>query len=518
MYQQTAQGLASLGRGGDDTLVHMNQGEVAALNAINQAVKNRPLSINPHTGMPEAMDMTDILLGLGIGALTVFTGGAAAAAAPALLGVAEGGMGALAAGAGAGALTGAALNATKAAVKGDEDIGTAAGFGAVSGALGGLGGGIGAAGEAAGSGAAESAIGDVTSSAIPKDPSLLTSTVNPAAGTTVPTVTDATTNLAASNANTLGLSPASYQNLLDSTFPAVGGPTVPTTSDIVANQATQMGTNAATTQTGLAALTPPPSANIPEVTGAVSSPNPFEQSLNAMVSKFDQPMTGVDKALIGTNLATAGLEDQYKQQALNEQAGARQAQDIVNQYRTAGKKAGVTPVLPQELLSLSNKPTHFAAGGTVRDVQGLGAITPGYINQQPMTDFYPQSMIPQAQPLQRSMPIRHEVIGYADGGPVGYGFTEGGDVGGGDEGLLHGPGTGQSDGIMGLIEGEEGQEPVRLADSEFVIPADVVSALGDGSTKAGARVLYDMMDRIRQMAYGHTQQMNPVDPSKVLPA
>ena len=135
-----------------------------------------------------------------------------------------------------------------------------------------------------------------------------------------------------------------------------------------------------------------------------------------------------------------------------------------------------------------------------------------------MTDFYPQSMIPQAQPLQRSMPIRHEVIGYADGGPVGYGFTEGGDVGGGDEGLLHGPGTGQSDGIMGLIEGEQGQEPVRLADSEFVIPADVVAALGDGSTKAGASALYDMLDRVRQQAYGHTQQMNPVDPSKVMPA
>ena len=91
------------------------------------------------------------------------------------------------------------------------------------------------------------------------------------------------------------------------------------------------------------------------------------------------------------------------------------------------------------------------------------------------------------------------------------------DTGGGDEGLLHGPGTGQSDGIMGLIQGEQGQEPVRLADSEFVIPADVVAALGDGSTKAGAGILYDMLDRIRQQAYGHIRQANPVDPAKVLP-
>ena len=514
MYQQTAQGLASLGRGGDDTLVHMNKSEVAALNAINQAANNRPLTINPHTGMPEAMDLTSILLGLGIGAAAIMTGGAAAAAAPALIGAEAGGMGALALGAGAGALTGAGLNAAKAAAMGDEDIGTAAGFGAVSGALGGLGGGLGVAGEAAGAG--EGAIADATTAAIPKDPSALIGEVNNVP--TVMTQADKTALLATDNANALGLSPGSYQNLLDTTLPSATGPTVPTSGDIVANQASQMGANAGTTNTGLAAITPPSSANIPEVAGATTQPGAFEQSFNAMTSKFDQPLTGTDKALLGASLATSGLEDQYKQQGLNEQAGARQAQDIVNQYRQAGKKAGVTPALPQELLSMANKPTHFAAGGTIRDVQGLEAIAPGYINQQSMTDFYPQSMIPQAQPLQRSMPIRHEVIGYADGGPIGYGFTEGGDVGGGDEGLLHGPGTGQSDGIMGLIEGEQGQEPVRLADSEFVIPADVVAALGDGSTKAGANILYDMMDRIRQQAYGHIKQANPVDPSKVLPA
>jgi hypothetical protein len=70
---------------------------------------------------------------------------------------------------------------------------------------------------------------------------------------------------------------------------------------------------------------------------------------------------------------------------------------------------------------------------------------------------------------------------------------------------------------MGLIGGEQGQEPVRLAEGEFVIPADVVSALGDGSTKAGAQALYDMLDRVRQMAYGHTQQTNPVNPDQVMP-
>ena len=77
MYHNTASGLASLGRGGDDTLVHMNKGEVAALNALNYAANNRPLTVNPQTGLPEAMDLTDILLGLGMAAATIATAGAA---------------------------------------------------------------------------------------------------------------------------------------------------------------------------------------------------------------------------------------------------------------------------------------------------------------------------------------------------------------------------------------------------------------------------------------------------------
>ena len=148
MYS-VANRLARQGRGGDDTLVHMNRGEVAGLNAINHLVNNRPLSINPTTGLPEAMDLTDILIGLGIGAAAMFTGGAAAAAAPALLGVEAGGMGALAAGAGAGALTGAALNTGKAAIKGDQDLGQAAAFGGLSGLISGAGGAMGVGSEAA---------------------------------------------------------------------------------------------------------------------------------------------------------------------------------------------------------------------------------------------------------------------------------------------------------------------------------------------------------------------------------
>jgi hypothetical protein len=61
--------------------------------------------------------------------------------------------------------------------------------------------------------------------------------------------------------------------------------------------------------------------------------------------------------------------------------------------------------------------------------------------------------------------------------------------------LLRGPGDGVSDSIPAVIGNKR---PARLADGEFVIPARIVSELGNGSTEAGARKLYDMMARIQQ--------------------
>jgi hypothetical protein len=66
--------------------------------------------------------------------------------------------------------------------------------------------------------------------------------------------------------------------------------------------------------------------------------------------------------------------------------------------------------------------------------------------------------------------------------------------------LLRGPGDGVSDSIPAVI-GK--RQPARLADGEFVVPARIVSELGNGSTEAGARKLYAMMDRI-QKARGKT--------------
>jgi hypothetical protein len=74
--------------------------------------------------------------------------------------------------------------------------------------------------------------------------------------------------------------------------------------------------------------------------------------------------------------------------------------------------------------------------------------------------------------------IMHSLGGYSDGGR-----------------LLRGPGDGVSDSIPAQIGN---RQPARLADGEFVIPARIVSELGNGSTEAGARALYAMMERIQK--------------------
>lgn len=81
--------------------------------------------------------------------------------------------------------------------------------------------------------------------------------------------------------------------------------------------------------------------------------------------------------------------------------------------------------------------------------------------------------------------------------------------------MLKGPGDGMSDSIPGVISGKR---PARLADGEFVVPADVVSHIGNGSTDAGARELYAMMDKVRKARTGSKKQGRQIRPSKYLPA
>ena len=64
----------------------------------------------------------------------------------------------------------------------------------------------------------------------------------------------------------------------------------------------------------------------------------------------------------------------------------------------------------------------------------------------------------------------------------------------------------------------DGKTPAKLSSGEFVIPADVVSMLGDGNTAAGARALREMMQRIRVQKTGNGQQAEPLNEMDVMPA
>jgi hypothetical protein len=81
--------------------------------------------------------------------------------------------------------------------------------------------------------------------------------------------------------------------------------------------------------------------------------------------------------------------------------------------------------------------------------------------------------------------------------------------------FLSGGGDGMSDSIKANINGNQ---EARLADGEFVIPADVVSHIGNGSSKAGAKQLYSMMDRVRQARTGRKSQGKQINPRKLMAA
>ena len=90
----------------------------------------------------------------------------------------------------------------------------------------------------------------------------------------------------------------------------------------------------------------------------------------------------------------------------------------------------------------------------------------------------------------------------------------GGYAAGGNPRLLKGPGDGMSDNIPATIND---RQPARLADGEFVVPADVVSHLGNGSTDAGAKILHKMMTQVRKERTGNPKQGKQINPNKFVP-
>jgi hypothetical protein len=152
---------------------------------------------------------------------------------------------------------------------------------------------------------------------------------------------------------------------------------------------------------------------------------------------------------------------------------------------------------------------------------------PGYQEDEYDRRLKGYRLSPNYQPYQAPTPNPYYRPSYAAAGGVmnSYDDEAGMDMAGGgiaslggysDGGrMLKGPGDGMSDSIPGVIANKQ---PARLADGEFVIPADVVSHLGNGSTDAGAKKLYGMMDKIRKARTGKKKQAPAVKASRYMPA
>jgi hypothetical protein len=145
----------------------------------------------------------------------------------------------------------------------------------------------------------------------------------------------------------------------------------------------------------------------------------------------------------------------------------------------------------------------LAVGGPVETMAAQNAVgaNTGYPMAGINTPMYSNPMIQRPEAVNVISPSGDAGVSAYSGEPR---FARGGlsDLGDYSDGgrLLKGPGDGVSDSIPASIGG---RQPARLADGEFVIPARIVSEIGNGSTEAGARKLYAMMDRV-QKARGKT--------------
>jgi hypothetical protein len=188
-------------------------------------------------------------------------------------------------------------------------------------------------------------------------------------------------------------------------------------------------------------------------------------------------------------------------------------QQAANSAVTSGATtAASNPMFPKIAEFAAKNPMMMPAGLGAMGATVGGALTPqtdmpgGSKYSGPLSRFrydpekYKRQMatggLADTAPAQRMMQ-GSQLGSYSDGGQ-----------------LLSGPGNGMSDDIPASIGGKQ---PARLADGEFVIPADVVSGIGNGSTGAGADELYKLLDRVRLARTGSDKQGREISPMKYLP-
>jgi hypothetical protein len=395
--QHAAKHLEKHGRNGDTVLVHMSKGEVKSLNDLAMAGGGQ-LTINPHTGLPEA-GFLQRMLPMVAGAALASTG----VGAP---------MAALMVGGGYYASTGSLKQ------------GLMAGLGAYGGA-------------GMGSALAESG--------------MQTAAVEPGMAATAPPVSTPPPppSIMTQPPPATPLADLGVPNTMDS---VIVKPPAPMTMESL----------------GAKPLTPAPNMLTTPASNAA-----YESSLANQQAAFQNGTMGQNLNTMGRGISSLGSE--------------------------AGRSAFMT--------NLENVPGTFGPKTTMLAAAApviSGAFEKEKEVETPVDSDPGQQFDYKANPVDPTQPanpygsenryfnpeyVKRTTPRFADGGISHLGdYSDGGR-------LLRGPGDGVSDSIPAMI-GK--RQPARLADGEFVIPARIVSELGNGSTEAGARKLYAMMDRIQK--------------------
>ena len=460
--QLAAKHLAAHGRGDDKVLVHMTRGELKSLNDLAMAGGGH-LTINPHTGLHEAgflRAMLPMIIGAGLAAAT---GGTSLAMSPAMIGTVVG--------AGYGVATGSVKK------------GLMAGLGAYGGA--GMGSSLASSGASTGAnmaGAEATTAGDAYAKELAAKQAAMNTTI-PSGGieNLNATVAKLQPNLTAEQLGQAGAEAADK----------VGMPNFKTPIGTVANPQFS-----ATTQTAMAN---PISTGFNTATGSVQGAKDF-----ILANKAPLTAAGVT-ALVNT--------DEKKPQEIK--SDADQGQRFNYQANPTGAATGSVPNpnIPSYEQMMSN-PQNFGAEQRYFNPQYVNRAAGGPVEQMSnnsmmgVNTMYPMANISTSS---YGTPDQMATGGISDAHYNLGGYSDGGR-------LLRGPGDGVSDDIPAMI-GEK--QPARLADGEFVVPARIVSELGNGSTEAGARKLYAMMDRVqsaRKKTVGKDRVAHNSRADKYLPA
>jgi len=451
-YANTAQGLASLGRGEDTMLMHITPEEFQDFNRMAQAAGYEHIPINPYTGLPEygfgkAFKKVAKAVSKVVSSVTkspIATTLLSAVAAPAL------GISPLMMGLGVGGIT--ALST------GDLGKGLSAGLSAYGGAN--LGSGIGALGKNL-----TSAQANAYSSGLATgggwNPATQAMAINPAAvpatvGTYAPaSLTEHLGNMA-SGVGEIFTSPTTAWEGLKQAY----GTVVPGT-EATPETVTGITRNAA------GDIVQTVSAPAVEATAASVTPGtPWD-----VISGVGGPV-----ANIGMSLMEPEVDQPLTQEEID-------------------KAAGVDYIAGGRTLNFATDDSKLRLYDNLPDT-GIGTST---IAQGPTASYYTPEELKDLYEMSKG-------ISYA---------KEGGIMKLASGRYLKGNGDGMSDGIKATIEGTQ---EARLSDGEFVVPADVVSHLGNGSSDAGAAKLYTMMDRIRKARTGKESQAQQIQPQRFMPA